>query len=146
MIVLGLVDIADPVLTLTVVIVLLFVLWVLQRHTRALLVLRHQLQSLERGQQQLDEELEILGRSREMPALSESGASRAVHMGAHVPPQSGTHEAPQPSGEQTAISGPHAAIRRTKGTPRSGTHKVPATNARVSESSDLLDDALAELD
>ena len=124
---LGFLDIADPIVTLTLVVVLLFVLWVLQKHTRALRLLRHQLQTLERGQHQLDEEMEILGQSRELGALSESGAQKAALS----------------SSQEEILSGPQAAIRRTAS---SGPRAVVASNIKVSESSDLLDETLSEID
>ena len=124
--VMGFLDIADPIVTLTLVIVLLFVLWVLQRQTRALRLLRHQLQTLERGQAQLDEEMEILGQSRDLSAASDSGAQLAA----------------QRSSEEDILSGPQAAIRKTiKSGPR-----LAVSDISVSESQDLLDEALAELD
>ena len=123
----GILDIADPIVTFTLVVVMLFVLWVLQRQTRALRLLRHQLQTLERGQAQLDEEMEILGQSREMGALNDSGAQLAA----------------QRSSEEGILSEPQAAIRRTAS---SGPRAVVAANIKVSESTELLDEVLAELE
>ena len=123
----GILNIADPIVTFTLVIVLLFVLWLLQKHTRALRLLRHQLQTLERGQQQLDEEMEILGHSREVKALSESGTQRAA----------------LDRSEDELLSGPQAAIRKTA---KSGPRSAVTSSQNMSESSELLDEALAEID
>lgn len=71
-------DIAHPVLTVALTCGLLFVLWILKRHVRRLRVLQHQIDDILRGMAQLDDEIEILSHSKNLPAVGASGEREAV--------------------------------------------------------------------
>ncbi len=66
-------DIAHPLLTLALTGGLLFVLWVLKTHVRRIRLLQHQIDDILRGMAQLDDEIEILSHSKNLPAVGETG-------------------------------------------------------------------------
>ncbi len=85
-------DMAHPIVTLTVLVVLLVALWMVHMLNQRLSVMENRLESLEREQQQVDEELAVLsqvGVSMNTPAPPGSGllAPPKREKKASVPPK-----------------------------------------------------------